>query len=587
VPRIGARRPVRTRRRKLGRPAIRLRISVSAVLALMIVVSGRLVQLQGLDATAYAAKASSQRARESVLPASRGAITDRAGRPFAQDVPARLVYADPSEISDIGTVAGGLAPVLGMDVQKVAALVQGAPPSSRYVVLARGVDVLTGNRIEALRLPGIVVQDEVRRDHPGGSLAAQVVGVTGSDDQGLSGIELTEQRLLAGTAGKLAEQVDPQGRVIPQAGTEETPAVDGQSVRLTLDRDLQWEAQDALASQVATTHSRGGHIIVMDPHSGDILALASAPGFDANKPIDPSALHLGAVEDTYEPGSVNKVVTAAAALQTRAMQPTTEVTVPPVGRWPGRPSVITDAESHGTEHLTFTGVLAQSSNIGTDIVAQRLGMPTIYHYLSLFGLGQSTGLGLPGESDGVIPPLANLNPAAASTIPFGQGMSVTALQVALAYATIANHGVRPVPRLVAGTLEDGTFHPTARTAGVRVVSAHTATTLARMLEAVTGETGTAPEAQIGGYRIAGKTGTAQALTNGVYDGGYVASFVGFAPAEAPRLLVEVVLDHPQGSHFGGVVAAPVFRTVMSFALRQLGIAPTGSKPPRWTLSLDK
>ena len=589
VPRIGARKPVRTRRRPLGRPTTRLRVSVTAVLALMLLLTGRLVQLQGLDATAYATRAQAQRARDTVIPASRGSIVDRNGRAFAQDVDARLVYVDPTEVTDIGTVAGGLSSLLGRDVQKVAAAIQGAPTGSRYVVIAHDVDVATGNKISALQLPGVVVQREVHRDHPGGALGAQVVGVTGTDDQGLSGIELTMDKVLAGTAGKIEEQVDPQGRVIPQAGTDETPAVDGSQVRLTLDRDLQWEAQSALLAQVEATHARGGHIVVMNPRTGDVLALASVPGFDASKPIDPAKLRLGAVQDVYEPGSVNKVITAAAALQEGVMTPTTEVTVPPVGHWPGRPSVITDAENHGTEHLTFTGVLAQSSNIGTDEVAQRLGMPTFYKYLNLFGLGRSTGSGLPGESGGVIPPLAGLNPSAASTIPFGQGMSVTALQVAAAYATIANGGLRLVPRLVAGiTGPDGTVRPTPEAPPVRVVGPGTAKTLARMLEAVTGETGTAPEAAIPGYRIAGKTGTAQAIgANGRYDGGYVSSFVGFAPADNPQLLVEVVLDHPQGAHFGGVVSAPVFKTVMSFALRELGITPTGTRPPQWTLSLDK
>jgi cell division protein FtsI (penicillin-binding protein 3) len=589
VPRIGARRPVRARRRRLGRPAARLRVSIAVVLGLMLLVSGRLLQLQGLDATAYAARAQQQRAHDTVIPASRGSIVDRNGRAFAQDVDARLVYVDPTEVTDIASVAGGLASALGMDVQKVAASIEGAPAGSRYVVIAHDVPVSTGDQISALKLSGVVVQREVRRDHPGGALAAQVVGVTGTDDQGLSGIELTMDKVLAGTPGKVEEQVDPQGRVIPQAGTEETPAIDGQRVRLTLDRDLQWEAQSALLAQVQATGARGGHIVVLNPRSGEILALASVPGFDASKPIDPAKLRLGAVQDVYEPGSVNKVITAAAALQEGVMSPTTEVTVPPVGHWPGRPSVITDAENHGTEHLTFTGVLAQSSNIGTDEVAQMVGMPTIYKYLSLFGLGSSTGSGLPGESAGVIPPLAGLNPSAASTIPFGQGMSVTALQVAMAYATIANGGLRPAPRIVSGTTAaDGTFRPAHYAAPVRVVSTQTARTLARMLEAVTGETGTAPEAAIPGYRIAGKTGTAQAIgANGRYDGGYVASFVGFAPAEAPKLLVEVVLDHPQGAHFGGVIAAPVFKTVMSFALRELGITPTGTPSPRWTLSFDK
>jgi cell division protein FtsI (penicillin-binding protein 3) len=569
-------------------------VTIVLVAIMLMGLSGRLLQLQGLDSTAYAARAEAQRQRVTVLPAIRGSITDRSGRPLAVDVDVRLVYADPKEVTDVAGTAARLSGPLGMPATQLLQLIETAPRGSRYVVLQHRMTVPAGRAVAALRLPGIGVAREVRRDHPAGAVGAQVVGVSGAQDNGLSGVELRQQAVLAGHAGRLEEETDPLGRVIPQGVSSETPARDGRTIRLTLDRDLQWQAQTALDAQVKATHSRGGHVIVMDPRSGDLLALASSPGFDPTRGYTAKDLHLGAVEDVYEPGSVNKVVTAAAALQGRVVNPLTPIVVPPTYEWPGRPQLINDAEPHGQETLTFTGVLAESSNIGTDIVARMLGNATIYHYLRAFGLGSTTGIPLPGESAGLLPDVAGWNPSQSATIPFGQGMSATALQFAQIYATIANGGIRMTPHLVAGaTGDDGVFRAAQRPAGVRVVSPQVAHTLARMLEAVTTDSnGTGTAAQIPGYRVAGKTGTAQALSRGPdgvvrYDGGFVSSFIGFAPADAPRLLVEVVLDHPQGAHFGGVVAAPVFKQVMGFALREFAIPPTGTRAPTFTLRLDK
>jgi cell division protein FtsI (penicillin-binding protein 3) len=288
------------------------------------------------------------------------------------------------------------------------------------------------------------------------------------------------------------------------------------------------------------------------------------------------------VSETYEPGSVNKVITMSAALQEGLVSPNTPFKIPPQLRYAG--ATFHDAEVHGTERLTLTGVLAKSSNIGTIQVARKLGADRLYSYLRAYGFGSLTGTGLPGEQDGLLPPVAAWSQTTMPTVAFGQGIGVTAMQVASVYATIANGGVRVAPNIIAGTVDgDGKHHTAARPQVRRVISAKVAHELSDMLEAVTGNEGTAPAARISGYRVAGKTGTAQRSVGGHYSG-YTASFVGFAPADKPQLLVEVVVQNPRRGHFGGVVAAPVFHDVMSFALQSMGIPPTGTTPPKARLT---
>jgi len=587
VARIGARRPVRSRRPStLGRSQVRLRAVVLSVTVLVALLGGRLVWLQGLQSTAYAAEAERSRLRTTVLAATRGTITDRWGHPLSQDVDARTIFADPSLIADADADAAALAPLLHV---APAALVAQMHRPGRYAVLATGVDVPTAHQVAGLHLPGIADARTSQRQHPLGTLAAQLVGVTQAAGPGVSGVEASADALLRGRAGSLAEEVDPAGRVIPSGIRHEVAAVDGSEVKLTIDRDLQWQAQTLLEQEVAASKARGGDAIVLDPVSGDILAIASAPGFDAAQwpHVDRGRLQLPAVSDVYEPGSVNKVITAAELLEHHVASPSTGVTVPGTYKYPGRPGLVHDAEVHGTEHLTFTGVLAQSSNIGTDILAQELGNQQLYAGLRAFGLGTSTGSGVTGEERGIVPPVATWNPAQASTIPFGQGMAVTALQIASVYATIADGGVRVPPRIVRATTTSGRTSWLPPRPATRVVSAQTATTLTTMLEQVLSDNGTAPKAAVAGYRVAGKTGTASGLTDGRYDGGYVGSFVGFAPADKPRFVVEVVIDHPTaGSHFGGDVAAPIFSQIMAFALREYAVPPTGTRAPQLRLSYD-
>jgi cell division protein FtsI (penicillin-binding protein 3) len=362
--------------------------------------------------------------------------------------------------------------------------------------------------------------------------------------------------------------------------------VAGSDIMLTIDRDIQWEAQQAIAAQVKRTGAQSGTVVVMDPRTGQVLALATAPGFDPSHIAGANPADLGdrPASEVYEPGSTNKVITFAAGLQTHEITPLTPVTVPPTLHLAGH--TFHDAERHGTEHLTAAGVLAKSSNIGTILVSERVGAERLYRIMRAFGFGAPSEVGLPGESAGILPPVDKWSGSQRYTIPFGQGVSVTALQVASVYATVANNGIRVPPRIVQATVDpSGDVHPAPAPPVHRVISPQVAQQLRTMLEAVTTNEGTAPAARIPGYRVAGKTGTSQRVDPacGCYRG-YTASFVGFAPADNPQLLVEVVLQAPRRGHYGGAIAAPVFHDVMSFALQSRHIAPTGTKPPKLRLT---
>uniref|UniRef100_UPI001EF66E7C peptidoglycan D,D-transpeptidase FtsI family protein n=2 Tax=Frankia sp. Cj3 TaxID=2880976 RepID=UPI001EF66E7C len=583
-PRTGPARPPL----RLGSPRRRLRAAVVILCLLLIVLAGRLTQLQAFQASTYARRAEQERLHIAALPAVRGVITDRGGAVLAQDVDARSVYADPRNITDARAVANLLAPILQVPAD---ALVAKFRSSGRFVYLARGLDPAVGATVTKLQLAGIGVLEERRRLYPSGSLASNVVGFTTVGDNdvlvGGGGIEGAYDRVLRGIDGARRVEMDPAGRPIPSAASRESDPVPGSSVRLTLDRDIQWAAQGAIADAVRATQADGGSVVVMVPGSGDILAMADAPDYDPNKiaSADPSTLKNRATQDVYEPGSVNKVITMAAAIDRGLISPETPVTVPSSMRIAGQ--TFMDAEPHGVEHLTAAGVLARSSNLGTIQIASRIGSANLETALRAFGLGSKTGLRFPGESAGILKPSSAWDPQQAATISYGQGMSATAIQMASVYATIANGGVRVAPRLVESTTSpDGAVHTTPRDPGTRVVAASTATTISQMLEAVATDSGTAPLAAIDGYRVAGKTGTAQRLGPSGHYSGYVASFVGFAPADQPRVVVEVVLDNPRDGHFGGTVAAPVFQKVMTFALATLAVPPPGTTAPRFVLDRD-
>jgi cell division protein FtsI (penicillin-binding protein 3) len=558
-------------------PRHRLLHALFAIAVILVVLAGRLVQLQGLESTAYAAKAEQQRLRKVDLAAARGEILDRQGRPLAMNVDARAIYADPKLVKDPDKTARTLASLLHLHARDLTPKLQRA---TRFVYLARGVDPDVARAVIAKKIPGIGALPETKRVYPNGGLGAAVVGFVGREGNGLGGIESALDVDLRGRPGRELVEEDTQGRQIPAGEHRVQPPVPGTSQMLTIDRDIQWEAEQVLVQQVAATHAQSGQIIVMDVKTGELLALAVAPSFDPNDPQKYAPEHRGnpALSTVYEPGSVNKVITAAAAIETGLLEPDSTVVVPPSIRVSNH--TFTDAHPHGTEKLTFTGVLAESSNIGTIGIAQQLGKDKLYEYLRKFGLGERTGIRFPGESPGLLPQPQDWWGTAMGTIPIGQGVAATSLQVAAAYAAVANGGIRVQPSLVKGSVgADGTLHPAPAPKRTRAISAKTAKQVTGMLEAVVAKGGTAPMAAIDGYRVAGKTGTARKVRpDGRGYAGYVASFVGFAPADSPRLVVEVVLDNPVPI-YGGLVSAPVFRTVMGFALGALHIPPTGRPSP--------
>ncbi|HWC35761.1 MAG TPA: penicillin-binding protein 2 [Mycobacteriales bacterium] len=574
------------RSRARRQPSVRRRLSAVLLVTMMLMslIAARLVQLQGVDRATYAAAASAQRLHTVTLTATRGTITDRSGNPLAETVDARDVVADPSVITDPAKVAAALAPVLQIKAAKLEPELSG---QGQYARLAASVPPSEGDAVDALDLAGISTPDASRRIYPDGALASNVVGFVGASGQGLGGLELAYQSQLAGHNGVAHYEVGANGAPIPDGKDVVSAARSGEGLRLTLQRDIQFEAQQAIAAQVKATHALSGTVIVMNPRNGQILALAVAPTFDPNNLAKASAADLGdpAVGDAYEPGSVIKTVTVSAALQNGLVTPNSKFVIPNTYNYGG--STFHDAESHGTEHLTLTGILAYSSNIGAIQVAKRLGDQRLYDYLHAFGFGQPTGVGLPGESSGVLLPVDQWSATTLPTLAFGQGLSVTAMQVASLYSTIANNGVRVTPNIIEGTVgADGRFKHAAAPARREVISAGVATKMRQILESVTTNEGTAPAARIDGYRIAGKTGTANRPNgHGGYSGaGYDASFVGMVPADDPKLVCAVLLERPVRGYFGGLVAAPVFKTVMSFALRTLHIAPTFTKPAKAKLT---
>jgi cell division protein FtsI (penicillin-binding protein 3) len=591
----------------MGSPRRRLRITMFGLLFTFSLFAGRLFQLQAVDEKGYAKAADTSHEATAVLHASRGAILAADGTPLAVSVEAYDVTADPILIAkyheDVDELAAKLAGLLSAAPEYAQG---GAPsaetlhaaltkPDTRYVILARKAAPATCAKIRQLAVsntsnPKSVVgiftnSRDDRRAYPGGTLAANVVGFTDGDGAGKAGIEQMLNSRLAGKDGQESFQAA-AGVEIPTAGVNLKPAVDGQSVKTTIDPDLQWAADQALAEQVKKTGSQSGTVVVEDVKTGQILALANFPTFDPRHLTSADTPNLGnrAFTEPFEPGSVAKVITMSAAVQEGVAQPDTQL--PPftspmrVGR-----VFLNDDVPHGPWSLTMTGVLAKSSNLGTievaDLFTQK-GLDrdrTIAKYQRLFGFGAKTGIGFPGETAGLLDPPEKWTDTERDTVLYGQGVSATAVQDASVYQTIANGGVRIAPSLIQGwTDAAGKFTPAPAPQQTPVVSADTATKVSQMLEAVTtDEHGTGTTAQIPGYRVAGKTGTANRYNDklGKYDG-YTASFIGFAPTDKPQIVVAVSLQNPVGEHFGSQVAAPVFTKVMAFALQSRGVAPTGT-----------
>ena len=542
----------------------------------------RLVDLQAVRGETLASAALDQRLRTVDLPAQRGAILDASGQPLAVTVEARNLTVDQTLVTDPQAVADALSPILGADADVLLPRLIG---ERRFVYVAKGLTPETWRRIEAMALPGVFSERTSRRVYPGGDLAANIVGFVDAEGVGSGGIEYALESTLAGAAGSRTYERGPGGKAIPTAKTDEVAATPGANVQLTIDRDIQYRAQQVLAAQVEKSGSDWGSVIVMDPRTGDILAMATAPTFDANQPgIAPTADRGNrALTHAFEPGSTGKVMTLAAVIDQGEANPYSWFKVP--GALQRGDKLFHDHNEHGTLHLTLAGIMAKSSNIGTIIAAERIGGRQLYAYEKRFGVGEPTGLDFPAENSGSIPVFGKWSPTSLPTIAFGQGLSMNAVQQASVYATIANDGVRVPPRLVSSVeYADGTVEAVPVGKGTRVVSPQTATQVRAMLEAVTQDGGTAPMARIPGYRVGGKTGTAQMVkAGGGYGKGVVASFIGMAPVDNPQLVVAVSLVNPRAGRFGGELGAPVFKDVMTYALQAREIPPTGTKPSKLTL----
>jgi len=555
-------------------------IGVAVVMSLF---AGRLVQLQGLEASAYAETAAAERLRTVTIPATRGAITDTHGTALATTVDTYHITADQTQIADPLSVAAALAPVLKVSIRSLSERLTG---DAVFAYVEKDVNPSVWRKVLALELPGIYSEPTSRRVYPQGSIAANLLGFVGSDGHGLVGFEDSLDTTLAGEEGHVTFEEGAGGRHIPSGDTERAEPTPGMDVQLSIDRDIQFIAERAIRAKVSESAAESGTVVVMDPRTGQVLALATYPSFDPATPLESSEENRGnrAVSDIYEPGSTSKVMTMAAALDAGVIKPTTPIEVPPILYRGG--DDFHDHTEHGTLHLTATGVLAQSSNLGTMLIAEKLGPQRLHDALQRFGIGEPSGLGFPGESPGILPDVEDWGPTNFATIAFGQGLSLNAVQSTSVFAAIANDGVRVEPSLVDGTVApDGTFTPAAPPKQHRVVSARTAKTLRAMMETVVSDQGTAPMAQIPGYRVAGKTGTAERVAPecGCYRG-FTASFIGFAPADNPALVVSVTLQDPVNGHYGGTLGGPVFKKVMSFALQSQQIPPTGHKAPSLRLT---
>jgi cell division protein FtsI (penicillin-binding protein 3) len=569
------RRPVRRPRR--GDSKRRLLFVLAFTMVAFLAISGRLIVLQVLDAPSLDEAAAKQRLRTIELPGERGRIFDRDGGDLALSVPARTVYAQPRLIGDPAGTARKLAPLLGQPAKTVLGRLRSG---AAWTYLARKIPVANGQAVAKLDLPGIGVLSDTMRRYPSGQLASQVLGFVGTDGSGLAGVEQRYDGLLAGHSGQMLLEQDPSGRPIPQGQRSIEPARPGSDLVLTIDQNIQYVAERALAAAVEQYQAKSGSVVVMAPRTGELLAVANVPTFDPNRFATSSdeARKDRAVTNVYEPGSTNKVITAAAALDAGVVRPSTKVTVPP--ELPLCPGVhpFHDSHQHGTERLTFADVVAQSSNIGTIRVATKLGPERLAKAELDFGYGQRTGVDLPGETPGIVRPQRTWTCSDLGTNAIGQGVAVSVLQMARVYASVANGGLLVQPTLLRGTVDErGDYHATERPTPKRVLSVRTTQTLTTILEGVVREGGTGTRAALDDWTVAGKTGTAQVPNpngGGYLPGAHVASFMGYAPAEDPRVVVAVVLDRPAKGIYGGTVAAPVFREVAGYALRHMEVPPS-------------
>jgi cell division protein FtsI (penicillin-binding protein 3) len=543
----------------------RIGLLFAGFLLCFLVITARAFWLQGVQGATLASEAISQQTQSIPLPSLRGSLLDRHGNPLASSEDAATIFAIPAEVEKPARAAEKLAPILELPASKVLSQISA---ETSYVALAHKVDLPTAARVERLGLSGIGEDPDSRRTYPQGELAAQVIGAVGAEDEGLIGLESGEESVLRGTDGERRIVTDAKGEPIRLETAHE--AEDGSDVELTLDPAIEAKTEQVLAEVGETYEPKGATAIVMDPRSSQILAMANWP------PVDPTDLAVASPEDlinratgfTYEPGSTFKAFTVSAALEEKLVTPETTFTLPPALHVADR--VIEDAEARPTVTLSVAQILAQSSNVGAVTIGMELGSKRFSRWIDRFGFGRPTGVQFPAEEQGIVPALDQYSGSTMGNLPMGQGLSVTPMQMMAGYEAIANGGILRRPQLIEKVGDEAVHEPK----GHRVIDAGVAAQVREMLEGVLAAGGTASEVSVPGYALAGKTGTAQVAENGTYsETKYVASFIGFAPAQDPKLLVGVVVDQPQGDIYGGSVAAPAFGKIAAYALPYLGVAP--------------
>jgi cell division protein FtsI (penicillin-binding protein 3) len=573
---------------RLGSPRRRLRMASAFVMILLIISGTRLIQLQVTDSAAYAAEAMNQRLTTEPLPAERGAILDRNGNRLAYSIEANYIAVDPVMVKgDAGELAAKLAPLLGRTASELEPListqetVQGDP--IRFAYLQRGVDLAIGDEIRDLENPGLIIGDDERRVVPGHDLAANVLGFTGGDDgEGLGGLEAAYNDWLTGTDGEVSYERSQSGQPIPGAFYREEEAVPGKDIQLTIDADLQFQVQKILEATVTDHDAQFGSAMVMDVDTGEMLAMASTPTYDAANPFDvesDEAYRDYGTQATVDPGSIHKAVVFAAALEEGCIAPDGTMHVEQSINKGG--TDYRDTYEHGSAVLSLAGIIAQSSNVGTIQLADCVGKEKLYEYQRAFGLGEATGVGVAGEAAGILQPPDNWSGTSYGSVPIGHEGTATIIQMAALYAAIANDGVYVQPTLVDHKLDaDGNVvEDDEEPETHRVISTETAQELQYLLQApIAAETGTGRNAELENYHLAGKTGTGGLVVDGEYAAGNVASFVGFAPAEDPQYVVAVSVYVPGGGG-GGSTTGEAFKEINEFALGYFGVRPATDPAP--------
>ena len=561
-------------------PVWRSRLMVAGLALGFIGLSVRAAYIQIIGNDFFVRQGEVRFARTLELPANRGRILDRNGLILASSIPAQAIWAFPEEVSQQADHAklAAMAKLLGMSLKDVQAKL--ADDEKTFVYIKRQVDEDIAKKIADLRIAGIYQRKEYRRQYPEGAAMAHIVGFTDIEDKGLEGIERTFNEQLAGRTGSRRVIRDRLGRVVESVG-DGVPPVDGRDLHLTIDSKIQYFAWQKLRSAVEAQRAKGGSVVVLDVQTGEVLALANYPSYDPNnrKNLTGEQLRNRALTDIYEPGSTMKPVTVALALEQKKVTPQTVIATDP-GKLTIQGATIGDVHNYGT--LTVSGVIQKSSNVGVAKVAQRLSGQDMWENFRHIGIGQKPDLPFPGIASGRLRPWKSWRPIEHATMSYGYGLSASLFQITRAYSVFARDGMlMPVSLVREGAADtSGKFHPTDSSAGVRVYRPDVAKDVMRMLHLVTSPGGTAQQAQTSGYSVGGKTGTARKQVGKNYsENHYRASFVGVAPIETPRVVVGVMIDEPQGSIYGGAVAAPVFSEVVQQTLRLLGVAPDMSVQP--------